>query len=102
MQCIVAAAVVEACRSFSIASDAQCSSVNRTSTRQADYFATRRDAPIFMPPVFDSLHWASPDNLPSWVGLEYCWLHCKRIDAFPRFCTVTCAMAVPILGELPL
>ena len=44
-----------------------------------------------MPPslcncVFDSLHWASPDDLPSWLGLEYCGFLCKRIDAFPRFC----------------
>ena len=36
--------------------------------------------------VFDSLHRASPDNFPSWFGLEYCWLLCERIDAFPRFC----------------
>ena len=31
--------------------------------------------------VFDSLHWASPDDLPSWLGLEYCGFLCKRIDA---------------------
>src|SRR5208337_4559319 len=35
--------------------------------------------------VFDSFHWSSPDNLPGWLGLEYCWLLCERIDSFPRF-----------------
>ena len=35
--------------------------------------------------VFDSLHWASPDDLPSWLGLEYCGFLCERIDAFPSF-----------------
>jgi hypothetical protein len=44
-----------------------------------------------MPPclcncVFDSLHWASPDDLPCWLCLEYCGFLCKRIDAIPRFC----------------
>ena len=36
--------------------------------------------------VFDSLHRASPDNLPSWLGLEYCGFLCERIDAVTRFC----------------
>ena len=36
--------------------------------------------------VFDSLHRASSDNLPSWLSLEYCWLLGERIDAFPRLC----------------
>src|SRR5208337_5694314 len=36
--------------------------------------------------VFDCLHWASPDNFPGWLRLEYRWLLCERIDAFPRFC----------------
>src|ERR1700730_17174349 len=34
--------------------------------------------------VFDSLHGASPDNLPCRFGLEYRGLLCERIDAFSR------------------
>jgi hypothetical protein len=43
-------------------------------------------APCLCNCVFDSLHWASPDDLPSWLCLEYCGFLCKRIDACPRFC----------------
>jgi len=36
--------------------------------------------------VFDSLHRASPDNLPGRLGFEYRRLFCERIDAFSRLC----------------
>ena len=43
--CIERAAVVAAYRSFSIASDAQCSSVTAHRPRKADYLATRKGCP---------------------------------------------------------
>jgi hypothetical protein len=46
----------------------------------------RKDAFRLCHCVFDSLHWASPDNLPSRLGLEHCGFLCERIDAFPRLC----------------
>src|SRR6266478_5864923 len=36
--------------------------------------------------VFGSLYRASPDDLPSRLRLEYCWLLCERIDAAPLLC----------------
>jgi hypothetical protein len=36
--------------------------------------------------VFGSLCRASPDDLPSRLGLEHCWLLRERIDAFARHC----------------
>jgi hypothetical protein len=36
--------------------------------------------------VFGSLYRAGPNDLPSRLGLEYCWLLCERIDAFSRLC----------------
>jgi hypothetical protein len=45
-----------------------------------------RAAPMLCHRVFDSLNWASPDNLPSRLGLEYCGFLCKRIDASTLLC----------------
>src|ERR1700730_14127835 len=53
---------------------------------EADYLATRKNAPVLSHCVFDGLNWASPDNFPSWLGLEYCRFLCKRIDASTLFC----------------
>src|ERR1700675_4503886 len=36
--------------------------------------------------VFGSLDRPSPDDLPSRLGLKYCWLLCEWIDALPLFC----------------
>jgi hypothetical protein len=36
--------------------------------------------------VFGSLYRPSPDDLPSRLRLEYCWLLCERIDAAPLLC----------------
>src|SRR3984893_9005470 len=38
---------------------------------------------MFQPYDTESL---CPDDLPSRLRLEYCWLLCERIDAFPRLC----------------
>jgi hypothetical protein len=51
-----------------------------------DYLATRKNAPMLSHCVLDGLNWASPDNFPSWLGLEYCGFLCKRIDASTLFC----------------
>src|SRR5437870_3598303 len=36
--------------------------------------------------VFGSLHWPSPDDLPSRLRLEYCWFLREWIDAAPLRC----------------
>ena len=36
--------------------------------------------------VFGSLYRASPEDLPSRLRLEHCWLLRERIDAFARLC----------------
>src|SRR5258706_5627861 len=49
-----------------------------------------RHAPSMFSPlrycVFGSLYRPSPDDLPSRLRLEYCWLLCERIDAAPLLC----------------
>src|SRR6476646_7362376 len=82
-------------REFVLATTARKQSTLRGSSTQAGgSFSDKTGCPHVydgMPPclchcVFDSLHWASPNDLPSWLGLEYCGFLCKRIDASTLLC----------------